>query len=474
MNGALSDHELLELDEARARALLAQHPELGLWGLLRAQALLRQQAAQTPHESRPSAQIPPYQKPRGKRKPRGRGRYAGHEGTHREKPHHIDRREEHTLTACPDCGGPVSPARSRRTRIVEDIAPTNPETTEHTIGSHYCAHCKKRVEPKVTSALPGAAIGNRALLLSAWLHYGLGQTLSQILAVFSSLFHFQLTAGALTQMWARLGIIFEPWYAQIAEEVRTGGVLHADETGWRVNGKTHWLWCFANPSASYYTIDRSRGSEVINNFLKDSFAGTLISDFFSAYNLVAADRYQKCLAHLLRETKEIDKRNDSAEWTGLRRTLVKLLKDALALGARTDREAPDYLSKRARIEARMDYIINAPCAPQADADERRIVKRLSKYRAHLFTFLYDAAVAPDNNHAEREIRPAVIARKNSYHNTSDNGARLQALFLSIYRTLKRRGADPLETMREALATYIQTGQLPALPLPPAAQPPASD
>jgi hypothetical protein len=271
-------------------------------------------------------------------------------------------------------------------------------------------------------------------------------------------------------MWARLGIIFGPWYEQIAEEVRSGGVLHADETGWRVNGKTHWLWCFTNPTASYYTIDRSRGSEVINNFLKDSFAGTLISDFFSAYNLVAAESYQKCLAHLLRETKEIDKRNESAEWQGLRRTLVKLLKDALALGARADRNAPDYLSKRARIEARMESLVNAPGA-WADADAARIVKRLSKYRAHLFTFLYDAAVAPDNNHAEREIRPAVIARKNSYHNTSDNGARTQAIFLSIYRTLKRRGLDPLEAMRQALAAFLQTGQLPALPQAPAAPQP---
>jgi L-alanine-DL-glutamate epimerase-like enolase superfamily enzyme len=203
---------------------------------------------------------------------------------------------------------------------------------------------------------------------------------------------------------------------------------------------------------------------VINNFLKDSFAGTLISDFFSAYNLVSAAKYQKCLAHLLRELKEVDKRNDSAEWTGLRRTLVRLLKDALHLGARADRDAPDYLSKRARIEQRMDSLIDAPGGWQ-NADAARIVKRLRKYRTHLFTFLYDAAVPPDNNHAEREIRPAVIARKNSLHNTSDNGARLQALFLSIYRTLKRRGHDPLATMAQALAHYLETGQLPPLPKP---------
>jgi transposase len=468
MDTPLSDHDLLHLDDRKASEIISAGPELVMWALLKLSAIARAQAAstQTP-ESTPSSQIPPYKKAPGKKKPRGRGRKPGHVGSRRDQAAKIDRHETHSLSCCPDCGGAVTPVRGKpRTRIVEDIAPTGPETTEHTIHSHYCPHCKKRVEPKITSAMPKAAIGNRALLLGAWLHYGLGQTISQIQALFNSLFEFQLSAGALTQQWARLGLVFKPWREQIGQDVRRGGVLHSDETGWRVNGKTHWLWCFTNPTASYYTIAPSRGSEVINNFLKDSFAGTLITDFFSAYNLVDAAKYQKCLAHLLRTIKELDKGNDDAQWNALRRTLVRLLKDALALGARTDRDAPDYLSKRTRIEVRMDSIINAPGAWE-DADALRIVKRLQKFRAHLFTFLHEPDVPPDNNHAEREIRPAVIARKNSLHNTSDNGAELQALFLSIYRTLKRRRHDPLAEMAHALSAYIQTGQLPALPQAPA-------
>jgi hypothetical protein len=454
---------LLQLDESRARELIERDPAIGIWALLRAQALLRQQSAQTPRESTPSAQIPPYLKSPGKQKPKKRGRKAGHKGARRGAPPRIDRREEHALKTCPDCGSRVSRPRRTRRRIIEDIAPAGSETTEHTIHSHYCPQCKKRVEPKVTSAMPGSTIGNRTVLLAAWLHYGLNQTLAQILAVLGSLFHFQVTAGGLTQQWARLGLIFEVWYAQIAEAVRNGGVLQADETGWRVNGQTHWLWCFASPTATYYQIEPSRGSDVINEFLKGAFAGTLVSDFFGAYNLVQAEAFQKCLAHLLRELNEIDKKNSSDEWVGLRRTLARLLKDALRLGARTDRDAPDYLSKRACVERRMDGLLDAPLDTRRDADTRRILKRLIKYRGHLFTFLYNPAVPPDNNRAEREIRPAVLARKNSLHNTSGNGARLQAIFLSIYRTLKLRGHDPLTTMGHALAAYIQTGQLPPLP-----------
>ena len=72
--------------------------------------------------------------------------------------------------------------------------------------------------------------------------------------------------------------------------------------------------------------------------------------------------------------------------------------------------------------------------------------------------------AQTNNHGERMIRPAVIIRKNSQSNRSDKGAATQALLMSVYRTLKLRGLDPVRTVSDALRTYLATGQLPALPV----------
>jgi len=83
----------------------------------------------------------------------------------------------------------------------------------------------------------------------------------------------------------------------------------------------------------------------------------------------------------------------------------------------------------------------------------------------LFTFLDQPGVPFDNNHAERAIRPAVIIRKNSYGNRSECGAETQAVLMSIFRTLKQRGHDPIGTMTDAIATYLNTGQLPPLPPP---------
>ncbi len=70
---------------------------------------------------------------------------------------------------------------------------------------------------------------------------------------------------------------------------------------------------------------------------------------------------------------------------------------------------------------------------------------------------------PSDNHAAREIRPAVIMRQNSQGNRSGNGANVQAILMSVYRTFKLRGLDLLDTTVSALKTYVVTGSLPPLP-----------
>jgi hypothetical protein len=72
-------------------------------------------------------------------------------------------------------------------------------------------------------------------------------------------------------------------------------------------------------------------------------------------------------------------------------------------------------------------------------------------------------VPPDNNHAERQIRPAVIMRKNQLCNRSDAGAATQATLMSLYRTLRLRGHDPTRTIAAALRHLLTTGRLPPLP-----------
>jgi transposase-like protein len=271
-----------------------------------------------------------------------------------------------------------------------------------------------------------------------------------------------LTPGGLIDLWHRLALVLMLWYEEIGKSARTSAVLHADETGWRVNGKTHWLWCFTNQDVTYYVINRSRASPVVLRFFKKAFAGVLVTDFWGAYNAIVCARKQKCLAHLLSDMKKVAKYKDTSEdWKEFSKRLKRLLRDAMRLrGQRASLDKAMYERRCAHIEKRMTTMIEASWK---NGQAQRLVKRLIRHRQELFVFLYTDGVPSDNNFAERAIRGAVVMRKNSYCNRSVAGAKTQAILMSVFRTLKQRGYQGTDVVIEALRQYIATKKLSTLP-----------
>ena len=310
-------------------------------------------------------------------------------------------------------------------------------------------------------ALPNSTFGHRTTVLSAWFHYDLGLTTSRILSVFNAHLHFQLSDGGVTEIWHRLAAILDPWYQQVRDLCLKSGVLHADETGWRVDGSTWWLWCFTTQHETYYLIDNSRGREVLDEFFGGEFQGILVTDFWAAYTGMAR-MSQKCWPHLLRELKAIDQGTEgTGDWPDFAEKLRRLFRDAVNLAARRDELQPESFDRKVlALDTRMtDLAVFGWVNPHA----RRLAKRLFKHGNDLLTFVEFEGVPSDNNHAERTIRPAVEMRKLSYGNRSVKGAHTRSVLMSIFRTLKLRGLDPVTTLETALRTYTTTGQLPPLP-----------
>jgi len=456
------------LTDERAREIYRQGEEAVVFALLQQAKLLTEAdhtgvvASNAISPSTPSGMKPVYTKPPASSRRKRPGRRNGHPGARRARPNRIDRKLDHRLKRCPHCAGQLSRCHQARQRYTEDI-PENlePIVTEHTIHRDWCPTCKTHVEPVVSDALPNAMLGNRVLVLSAWLHYGLGNTLSQIVEVFDHHLQMKLTPGGLVDMWHRLAELLNDWYEQIQSEGLDAAVLHADETGWRVNGKTHWLWCFSTGDSTYYMIDRSRGSPALMKFFKREFNGTLVTDFWGAYNAVACSQRQMCLVHLLRELEKVETyRCVDGDWPAFAKKLRRLISDAIRLWKRDGVPAAEHASRRARLDGRLQQLIESDWQ---HADACRLIKRLRRHAGDLFTFLDEPGVPFENNHAERAIRPAVIIRKNSQSNRSPRGSDTQAILMSVYRTLKQRGHPPIETITHAIETYLSTGQLPPLP-----------
>lgn len=411
--------------------------------------------------STPSAMRPAYSKPPARKRRRKPGRKNGHPGARRPAPVHIDRTVEHTLAECPKCLNPVGEPCGKHTRIVEDIPPVRPTVTEHVVHEYYCDPCGTIVSAPVTEALPRATIGLRLTLLSAFLHYALGMTTRNICTWLRTFCQFQVTPGGLVLQWQRLAAILKPVYDDLAEGARLSAVLNVDESGWRILGRTAWLWCFTSARLAYYVLTPSRAGPVVKQVLGEVFQGILITDFFGAYGRIVAFAKQKCVVHLLREIKQVSLRNRSAEWLRFARRLKRLIHEALKLVIARNRLGKEVYDRRvANLHIRLADIFGRS---YRNADCNRLSKRLAKHSGELLTFLLHSGVGASNNHAERQIRFAVIMRKNYFGNRSMRGAETQAILMSVFRTCHLRGLDPIAFLAESVAAAIRSGS--PLPIP---------
>ena len=141
--------------------------------------------------------------------------------------------------------------------------------------------------------------------------------------------------------------------------------------------------------------------------------------------------------------------------------MIGVYRDAKKLhAAREEMVEADYDVSIARLEGRL---IKLGSEDWDHADARRLAKRCLKYSGELLTFLWYEDVPSDNNAGERAIRPAVMIRKNSYQSGSDRGALSSSILMSVLRTLRVRGHQPIDTILAALADYNRTEIPPKMP-----------
>ena len=108
--------------------------------------------------------------------------------------------------------------------------------------------------------------------------------------------------------------------------------MNANETGWRMHGKSFWLWCLASRDAVYYLIDPKRVSGVLKKLFHACFNGVLVTDFWGAYNSVLCFAKQKCLPHLLRDLNRTRHyHNPGGDWPEFHRRLRRLIRDGMRL-----------------------------------------------------------------------------------------------------------------------------------------------
>jgi len=388
--------------------------------------------------------VPEAKRKRTKGKP---GRKRGHQPSYRKPPPSVDQYAEVPLEHCPHCGGQVHQVRPLK-QIIEDIPPVRVHRLHLTTYRGRCARCGEvcSTHPAQVSTATGAAgthLGRRALGLAAYLNKQLGLTTRKTVALLDEQFGLRITPGGLCQALARIADRLQPAFDELCAQVRASGAIHADETSWWVAGSIAWLWVFAEGQLTLYAIG-DRSQQMVRRVLGDDYAGVLISDCLASYD-PHPGRKSKCCAHHLKAISAALELVPDSEFLAQIRSLLKVA--MLLHSMREEMPLPVYARAVVHIEQRMDELLAGSYRHEA---EQRIVNRLSKQREHLLTFLYVPGVDPTNNLAERQLRPAVIARKLSCGNKSWAGAHTFAVLASLAATCRQRGQSFAALVSEAM------------------------
>lgn len=405
-------------------------------------------------------QAAPFSKGEPKRQPKRPGRKSGAaygRKAHRPPPQRVDEVVEAPLPAtCPDCSGAVAQDEVAQQYQVDLPPRIEPLVRQFNVHVGHCQDCSRRVQgrhPLQTSDALGAAasqLGPRLLALAADLKLVMGLSYGKIQALFASLFGVDVTPGGLALALQRLGRAATPTYEALKAAVRTADVVSPDETGWRVAARSAWLWTFVTTMVTVYAIEPGRGYLEAVKVLGEEFSGTLARDGWAPYRKFTRAKHQTCVAHLLRRCKEI---LDTAQRGAARlpHAVRRILKQALLLRDRRDAGTISPHGLRVatgRLRAAMNrYLRWRP----TDEENRKLVKHLNKEASALFTFLDDPTVPATNHLAERAIRPAVVTRKTcGGGNREWSGATMLATLLTILRTARQQGLDPLPILASLL------------------------
>jgi len=249
---------------------------------------------------------------------------------------------------------------------------------------------------------------------------------------------------------AALQPAYEQWWSWIQQP----GVRCVDETSYRLNGVNHWIWIATAPECCVLFFAPTRSSAEVKTLLGEDFAGVLSSDCWSAYGPQSAGAKQKCWAHLERELKALTTSRfpENREFARRIFPIIHTARQAHRDYHQGQLSLAELQALRPIIEAELADVLEHPRKGRWAADSQALSNRFRRHWSDWFTFLSQPDVNPDNNDAERGLRPVVIHRKVTGGARSDWGAHLVAMMYSFLESMRRQGKNAVDVLFELIAS----------------------
>jgi transposase len=396
--------------------------------------------------------------PKSSRKPgqKPSGGQPGHDGRTLRQSAHVDETVVHQAdTHCSACHLELREHTIAEIRQVFEL----PELRMRTVAHHQmrsrctCGAVHLGMWPADVNAPAqyGASVKAMAVHLNQYHLVPLARTAAFMQDIYGA----SLSQASIQSFARQAALALRPTVAAIAQAVQGSAVVHADETGMRIQGKLHWLHCAVTTTLTWLAPHAKRGSLAFEALgLLQGIKGVLVHDGLISYKGLECT-HSLCNAHHIRELVFIHEQENEKIWDPWAQQMIDLLLQALrevnARGEPLTQARQVWFQTRwsellERAEALNPQVRRGGTTHHSDMPARgrpkqskaaNLLKRLREYRQDVWRFASEAGVPFTNNLAEQALRMAKVKQKIS----------------GCFRT--EHGADTFFAIRSYLATMTK-------------------
>jgi hypothetical protein len=334
---------------------------------------------------------------------------------------------------------------------VWEVVPAKLKVTERRVAALRCTACGKVTQGELSGAVRsgvqyGPSVKARVLCLQQRQLLPCQRTSEAM----RDLFGCQLSAGTVANIVRPCAAGLVETELKIKQKLRRSSVIHADETGLRINKRLGYVHVASAAHLTHYAAANHRGHTAMDEInVLPRYRGTCVHDGLLAYKRYTKCRHALCGVHLLRELTCFEELGaETKTWAApLKELLLEMKREV----ERVREEGGKRLAedKLASLTASYNRLVAAgleaqpPSAvpEQVRKQARNLRLRLERRKEEALRFLTDFSVPFDNKQAERDLRMVKLQQKTSGCFRSEEEARRFCRIRSYVSMMRKQGRE---------------------------------
>ncbi len=375
-----------------------------------------------------------------------RGAPKGHLGTTR--PWRVAHEERYIPgDKCPNCHSKDIDIIGQRRQQQEEMPPEiQPVVVDVVRDVCRCNKCNLKFLARDSMTPIQGRFGINVMVLVIFLKFIVRGVLRKTAGFLDASFALKLAPASVQAIIERAAKAGEAEYEALKSKIKAAKLLYIDETSFRVLGLNWWVWAFRSDTDLLLVIRNSRGSNVLEEILGKDYAGIVVCDCWRAYDFLSNATLQRCWAHLLRKSAELE----GVPGRHFHEKLTELFDDIKKFNGK-ERTEKQRRHKYTQLTAGLQKVILYYSRYE---DCEAVTKYIAFHLESWFTCIKIVGVQPTNNYAEQAIRETVLVRKIIGAFRSEKGTKTYETLASLIATWQYQKLDIKKELHRMLTTNL--------------------